>query len=196
MQETIADLKINSQANITDNKNNNLLSFRLTSHTTQEQHQKSCQICRHSKKEEIEGILCNPMSSGHTYASFSKEYGIGDRYTVARCIKKHIEIMGLQAEIEKNTRLHMYDMQWAVNAEDATVANRLELLEKENKILGVYQDAAQPVDIQILQQLVGAMIPTTSIPKPMPLDTNNIDTPLLSTLQVDNNIDTDTDNAK
>ena len=173
--ETIVDLK----ANIFDNKNNKLVSFSqnsLTRHTTQEQHAKSCRVCRHPQVEEINDKILHLDIDDTFFEQYSLDFSI---------LWKHIKACNLLPSIQETQKIQQLRTIIKINTKGSRTSDALALLDQINKQAGTYQEAAQPVDIQILQQLVGAMIPTSTITTPKPNT--------LSISQVDNNTD---DNAK
>ena len=176
------------KANVFDNENNKLVSFSknsLTRHTTEEQHKKSCRVCKHSQIDEINEKIINLDLDEAFFEQYSLDFSI---------LWKHIKACNLLPSIQETQKIQQLRTIIKVNTKGSKTSDALALLDQLSKQAGVYQETAQPVDIQILQQLVGAMIPTTPIPKP--IDTNNIDTPALDILSI-SQVDTDTTgNAK
>jgi len=146
------------QPNIIDSKNNNLPGFSqtsLTRHTSKQQHQNSCRICKHDKRAEIDEKIVH-LDIG---ASFFPTYGID-----LRCVLSHIKACDLMPDIQEIQRIQQLKCIIKANAEDAKLSDNLSLLDQINKQAGVYQSPAQAPDITLIQQLMSAKAVEPAVP--------------------------------
>ena len=149
MIDSLSTLK----ANVFDNESNRLASFSknsLTRHTTKEQHAKSCRVCKHSQIDEINEKIINLDLDEAFFEQYSLDFGI---------LWKHIKACNLLPSIQETQKIQQLRTIIKVNTKGSKTSDALELLNQLSKQAGTYQEAAKPVDIQILQQLVGAMVP-------------------------------------